>query len=283
MMGGAAASKWRALKLFGDADADQDSIQQYGCSGMRACALSRRYGVQGDGLGSAQMSLQWRRLAIRIALPFSWRLFPGRRGEILQRFSVTEADSAWHFLYAVSHVDQPAIRARLFNNALEELHHAALFAEAAQEQARAPIHLPIDERAAIYDPQKGLQHFYAFVYVGEKDVYDQFDAYASAIGVESVKSIFSHLKEDEDGHMQFADQRLAGLGAKQGVVLRQVRSIRRRRSLESWARGWRRVCDLATTLLLSALYFLFGVFACASCRRAQDSAESVGASDKARQ
>ena len=229
------------------------------------------------------MSLHWRRLAIRIALPFSWRLFPGRRGEVLQRFSVTEADSAWHFLHALSHVDQPAIRARLFNNALEEVHHAGLFAEAAHEQAQAPLHIPVEERVAIYDPQKGLQHFYAFVYVGEKDVYDQFDAYAAAVGAESVKSIFSHLKEDEDGHMQFAEQRLAALGTKQGVVLRQVRSIRRRRFLESWVRGWRRVCDLTTTLLLSALYFLFGVFACASCRRAQESAESRGASNKALQ
>ena len=227
------------------------------------------------------MSLQWRRLAIRIALPFSWRLFPGRRGEILQRFSVTEADSAWHFLHALSHVDQPAIRARLFNNALEEVHHAALFAEAAQAQAQAPVHLPVEERGAIYDPQKGLQHFYAFVYVGERDVYDQFDAYAAAIGAQSVKNIFSRLKEDEDGHMQFAEQRLAALGTKQEVVLRQVRSIRRRRFLESCVRGCRRVTDLATTLLLSALYFLFGVFACASCRRAQESAESAGAGNKA--
>ena len=229
------------------------------------------------------MSLQWRRLAIRIALPFSWRLFPGRRGEVLQRFSVTEADSAWHFLDALSHVDQPAIRARLFNNALEEVHHAALFAEAAQDQARTTIHLPVEERVAIYDPHKGLQHFYAFVYVGEKDVYDQFDAYAAAIGAQSVKSIFSHLKEDEDGHMRFAEQRLATLGTKQGVVLRQVRSIRRRRLLESWVRGWRRVSNVGTTLLLSALYFLFGVVACTSCRRAQESAESSGAGTKALQ
>jgi rubrerythrin len=229
------------------------------------------------------MSLQWRRLAIRIALPFSWRLFRARRGEILQRFSATEADSAWHFLYAASHVDQPAIRARLFNNALEEVHHAALFAEAAHDHAPAPIHLPIEERVAIYDPRKGLQHFYAFVHVGEKDVYDQFDAYAAAIGTDSVKRIFSHLKEDEDGHMQFAEQRLTAMGANQGAVLRQVRSIRRRRLLESWGRGWRRVSDLATTLLLSALYFLLGAVACASCRRAQETQESAGARGEARQ
>ena len=229
------------------------------------------------------MSMPWRRLAIRMALPFSWRLFPGRRGAVLQRFSVTEADSAWHFLHALSHVDQPAIRARLFNNALEEVHHAALFAEAAQSHAQATIHLPVEERVAIYDRRKGLQHFYAFVYVGEKDVYDQFDAYAAAIAAESVKSIFSHLKEDEDGHMQFAEQRLAALGAKQGAALRQVRSIRRRRLLESWVRGWRRVSDLATTLLLGALYFLFGVFARAACRRAQESSEPAGAPGKALQ
>jgi rubrerythrin len=229
------------------------------------------------------MNLHWRRLAIRTALPLSWRLLPRRRGEILQRFSVTEADSAWHFLHAASQVDQPAIRARLFNNALEEVHHAALFAEAARQQAQAPIHLPTEERVAIYDPQKGLQHFYAFVYVGEKDVYDQFDAYAAAIEVASVKRIFSDLKEDEDGHMQFAEHRLAALGAKEAVIVCQVRAVRRRRVLESWARGWRRVSDLVTTLLLSALYLVFGMFTYASCRRVLHSAHTADGAGEVRQ
>ena len=222
------------------------------------------------------MSLPLRRLAIRVALPLSWRAFPRRRGETLQRFSVTEADSAWHFLHALSHMDQPAIRARLFNNALEEIHHAALFAEAARDQARTPIHLPIEERVAIYDPREGLQHFFAYVYVGEKDVYDQFDAYAAAIGAESVRRIFATLKQDEDGHMQFAEQRLAALGAQHGGLLRQVRSIRTRRLLESWVRAWRQVTDLATTLLFSALYFFFGALASAACRRA---GEATGTAD----
>ena len=215
------------------------------------------------------MRLQWRRFAIRLTLPFSWRFFPGRRGEILQRFSATEADSAWHFLHASSHVDQPVIRARLFNNALEETHHAALFGQAAQDHARTPIHIPVQERIAVYDPQKGLQHFYAFVYVGEEDVYGQFDAYAAAIGADSVKSIFSHLKEDEAGHMQFAKQRLVATDAKQANILREVRSIRRRRLVESWTRGWRCASDWAVTLVLSAVYVLFGPVVRAACRRAQ--------------
>jgi hypothetical protein len=222
------------------------------------------------------MRLRWRRLAIRLALPLSWRLFPERRGEILQRFSVTEADSAWHFLHAASHVDQPDIRARLFNNALEEVHHATLFAEAAENQSRTLIQLPVEERIAIYDSREGLQNFYAFVYVGEKDVYEQFDAYAAAIGVESVKNIFVHLKADEDGHMRFAEQRLASMDAKRYAVLRQVRTIRRRRLLQSWVRGWRRTSDLGATLFLSAVYFVFGALAFTSCRRAQDSALTAG-------
>jgi hypothetical protein len=228
------------------------------------------------------MSVRFRRLAIRLVLPLSWRLFPHRRGEVLQRFSVTEADSAWHFLDAMSQVDQPAIRARLFNNALEETHHAALFAAAAHNHARTPIRVPTQERAGIFDPRKGLQHFYAFVYVGEKDVYDQFDAYAGAIDADSVRTIFSHLKEDEDGHMQFAEQRLASIDPSQGPALRQVRSIRRQRLVQSWVRGWRRVTDLAATLLLSGLYFLFGPFARASCRRVNASARSVGTDGWAR-
>lgn len=221
------------------------------------------------------MSMQWRRLAIRLALPVSWRLFRRRRGETLHRFSVTEADSAWHFLNALSHVDQPAIRARLFNNALEETHHAALFSQASKDEALAPIHLPITERGTIYDPQRGLQHFYAFIYVGEKDVYDQFDAYASAIGSGSVNEIFSQLKEDEDGHMQFAEQRLAAMDLNRHVVLREVRSIRRRRLLESWGRSLRWVSDLTMTLFLRALYLTLGAFGIASYSRAQAAARSA--------
>jgi len=215
------------------------------------------------------MSLRFRRLAIRLVLPLSWRLFPHRRGEILERFSATEADSAWHFLDALSHVDQPRIRARLFCNALEETHHAALFAAAARDHAQAPVRVPIRERVAIFDPMKGLQHFYAFVYVGEKDVYDQFDAYATAFDAGSIRAIFSRLKQEEDGHMQFAEQRLASIDRRSSAVSRQVRAIRRRRLLESWARGWSRVLDLAATLVLSATYFAVGPFARTACGRAQ--------------
>jgi hypothetical protein len=194
---------------------------------------------------------------------------------------VTEADSAWHFLDALSHVDQVGIRARLFNNALEETHHAALFAAAAQDHARNPIQVPIRERAAIFDPGKGLRQFYAFVYVGEKDVYEQFDAYATAIDADSVKRIFSNLKEDEHGHMQFAEQRLTLLDPKQTEVIRQVRSIRRRRLFEAWARGWRRVADLAGTLLLTGLYLTFGPLAQRSCRRAGASRLAARPDDEA--
>ncbi len=215
------------------------------------------------------MALALRRLAIRLMLPVSWRLFRNRRGETLYRFSVTEADSAWHFLHALSQVDQPAIRARLFNNALEELHHASLFEQAARDEARAPLHIPAKERGPIYNPQKGLQHFYAFVYVGEKDVYDQFDSYASAIKTDSIKEIFLHLKEDEEGHMQFAEQRLAMLDMNQRMVLRQVKAIRRRRLLESWGRGLRRVSDLIASLFLGAIYFSLGALGIGACRRAQ--------------
>ena len=221
------------------------------------------------------MTIMWRRVAIRLVLPLTWRVFRRRRGQTLHRFSVTEADSAWHFLNALSHVDQPAIRARLFNNALEETHHASLFAQAAKDEARLPIHLPIEERGTIYDPQKGLHHFYAFVYVGEKDVYDQFDAYASAIRTGSVSNIFSHLKEDEDGHMQFAEQRLAAMDLNRSAVLRHLQSIRRRRLLESWGRGARWVSDLTMTLFLSVLYFVLGALGIASYSRAQAAARFV--------
>jgi len=216
--------------------------------------------------------MHWRSLAIRIALLVSWRLFHNRRADTLQRFAVTEADSAWHFLYALSHVDQPAIRARLFNNALEEMHHSGLFERAARDAAETLIHLPTAERTVIYDAQKGLQHFYAFVYVGEKDVYDQFDAYARAIDTESVSAIFSNLKQDEAGHMQFAEQRLAALDLNRSTVLRQVRAIRRWRLLEAWGRGLRQASDLIMTLLLSAIYFSLGALGRASYGQAQEAA-----------
>jgi rubrerythrin len=221
------------------------------------------------------MSIQWRRFIIRLALPFSWRLFPQRRAEVLQRFSVTEADSAWHFLHALSQVDQPPIRARLFNNALEEVHHASLFAEAARGEASEVLHLPTAERDTIYDPRQGLQHFYAYVYVGEKEVYDQFDAYAGAIGSRAESRIFSQLKEDEAGHMQFAEQRLAEMGVNRSGVMAQVRTIRRQRLLQSLGRGFRGVSDTMMTLVLGTIYFSLGALGLSSLRRAQRAARTA--------
>lgn len=214
------------------------------------------------------VSLFWRRAAIRLLLPLSWRLYPQRRGQVLQRFAVTEADSAWHFLDAMSRVDQPGIRARLFNNAVEEQHHSELFATAARGHALVPPRIPIAERTAIYDASRGLQHFFAFVQVGEQDVYEQFDAYAAAIGTESVRSIFRHLKQDEEGHMRFAEQRLAAIVAKRDAGASLVRAIRLQRLIDSLVRGGRRAADFLLTLLFSAVYFPLGLVAAAACRRA---------------
>lgn len=213
------------------------------------------------------MSMYWRRAMIRMALPFTWRVSRPQAARGLAKFSAIEADSAWQFLHALDAVDDPAQRASLFNNALEEVHHAALFERAATFYTDAPPDKPRPERKALYDPAKGLTYFLAYVYVGEQDVYNQFGSYCAAIGPGPAQDAFRSAREDEDGHVEIAMAILRKEIGSESAIRRKVAGIRLRRGWEAWLRFSKALGEISSGVALGAVYFVFGPLAAWKCRR----------------
>lgn len=211
-----------------------------------------------------------RRMAIRFVTPLSWRASPERLARSLQRFSEVEADSAWQMLQALDAVDDVRFKVGLFNNALEELHHAGIFARLARQHADRPPSADTPGRTQIYDPGRGLPDFGARMFVGEADVYAEFLDYATAAPQDSVRSAFLEIRGDEEDHQDLAYDELVKMVGSRAEAARMIRRVRRERRFEAWTRFGKAVGEITSSLLLSVAYLLFGPFVSRACRRRLD-------------
>jgi rubrerythrin len=218
------------------------------------------------------MGMYLRRFTIRLMIPIVWNISKRRAAKALQTFSATEADSGWQFLYALDAMEDPKLRASLFHNAMEEMYHSAEFEKLSSLFSDEMTTKPKPERKPLYDRTKPLASFLAYVYVGEKDVYDQFDAYSAAVkkaaAVEGLKhTIFDEAKEDEDGHLKLARQALIEEYGSKARAEREVVKIRLKRAYDSWLRFSKRLGEFSSSLLISAIYFTGGLLFSFPCRK----------------
>ncbi|MFZ5478004.1 MAG: hypothetical protein ACOZNI_14615 [Myxococcota bacterium] len=198
-----------------------------------------------------------RRLFIRALLPLTWRHFARMKAARLLRFGVTETDSQWQILHALDAVDDPLTRAKMLQHALEEAHHASEFRAVALAVADALPPKPLPARAPIYVPETGLAEFVAYAYVGELDVFRQFDAYAAGIGDPDARRVFREAKLDELGHVGLTWGLLTGVEPV-AAANRRVRWIRLRRLWDTWLRFGKALGDVNAAVVLGALYAIFG-------------------------
>ena len=215
------------------------------------------------------MYIALRKAVIRMLTPWSWRV-PDRLAESLNRFSQIEADSAWQMLQALESVEDPTFKGKLFTNALEEVHHAAIFAELARDFAKFPLPLDSKRREQAFDPSGGLVKFEAFHYVGEFDVYNQFLTYAHAAPSPRVREAFLAIRGDEDEHQKLAYKELVRLTQSPQAARRLLRSVRFSRFRAACKRFSKALGDGISSLILSLLYLLVAPIVSFLCRRRLD-------------
>jgi hypothetical protein len=213
-----------------------------------------------------------KKLAIRSVTPVSWHHSTARLGKSLQRFSQVEADSAWQMLQALEACDDPSFQVKLFNNALEEVHHAALFAGVAHHFSSSPLPLTAQHRHAIYDRQRGLTEFEAYHFVGEADVYKQFFSYAKAAQVDRIRELFLQIRGDEDEHQKLAYAELIKLTGSKWRTRRLIARVRLKRAYDAWLRIGRAMGDFVATTLLTVIYFVAAPIFTRTCQRRLDDA-----------
>lgn len=208
-----------------------------------------------------------RRVAIRHFLPLSWRLGDERVARSLQRFALVESDSAWQFLRALEVLEKPEHKAAMFHDALEEMSHAEGFARLAARYSPRPLPLPREARSPLIERPEQLGEFLAYIYVGERDVYDEFDDYARAARRPDIEAHLAAIQADEAGHHEDAERTVLNLVGSEARFVRLQRQARWRRFRESFMRVSTGIGHVVSTLLLGALYFAVGALLAVPARR----------------
>jgi rubrerythrin len=185
---------------------------------------------------------------------------------LLYRFSLVEADSAWQMLQAMDEVDDPEYRAELFNNALEEIHHAYLFKNQANLYAKYPVSNDHYSRKKILGDNKDLLSFKVQHYLGEKDVYEQFLTYSKATPKEDVQELFMEIRGDEEEHQRKARIKLLEELGSENRLRQKISKVRLQGLYQSWIDFGKWMGDISSRIILSSLYLLGGVFLKAYCR-----------------
>lgn len=205
-------------------------------------------------------------LKVRLLVKYNWGLSKARYLESLRLFSATEADSAWQLLYAADRVADPAQRADLFGQVLEETSHAEMFKRLYNEASPRQLVPAQYEREALYWDKDDMWRFFVYCWVGEQDAADRFTHIRNATDDPRLAETLDRILADEVGHVHGAQELLKELGITPEQLKGERRRIRLRRAWESWLRTGRTLSDAASTALLSAVYYLVGPLAARAAR-----------------
>lgn len=207
------------------------------------------------------------RLKIRLAVSIGWSLAPGRLPDVIRGFQATEADGVWHLYQGLPRIPDPQKRAIVFGHCLEEESHADAFTRTYKKYESRPFSPVLYEREALYDADEPIWKTFAFVHVGEVDATRRFRFLADALPQGALKDCLRTVVSDEEGHVDLTSHMLLGMGATENAIRREVALVRVRRLWEQWLRVGKRVIDTLANVLLSVVYFAFGVLLCGAARR----------------
>lgn len=201
-----------------------------------------------------------RKIFIRLFFRWSAGRSDASLARLLHKFSLVEADSAWQMLRAMEAVDDPAYRAELFNNALEEVHHAYLFRRKAISLTDRPFTDDFFVRKEILDGNGKLLKFKVAHYLGEKDVYEQFLSYARAVPDQEVRELFLDIRGDEEEHQRKARMKLIEELGSESALKKQIVRARLGKLYDGWIELGKAMGNVTFSVLFSVVYLLAGIF-----------------------
>ena len=213
------------------------------------------------------------RLKIKLAVSVGWSWAPGRIPEVIRGFQATEADGVWHLYQGLREMADPRQRAIVFGHCLEEESHADAFARTYRQYGDRVWSPLLYERKALYAATEPLWKTFAFVHVGEVDATQRFRLLSEALPPGALKDCLRTVVCDEEGHVDLTSAMLLQMGATEKAIRREVVLVRLRRAWERWLRVGKRVVDTLANVLLSLVYFAFGLFLRGAARQKLEAGE----------
>lgn len=205
-----------------------------------------------------------RHAVIKTVAPVVWKLSTRRKILALQQFSLIEKDSANQLFQCIKRIDDPQIKADLFQHVLEEFCHADLFDGLVKNYSESYLNEPVIPRENFLSKNAKKDEvigFYSYAHVGESDVNEDFLIYGRAGFDNNIRKIFNRVGADENRHENDTGDILLKLCQGNKWLYRkyvlQSRTKRLWKQLESQLKN---IGQLNLTLFLAVTYFLFGPF-----------------------
>lgn len=196
------------------------------------------------------------RWAVRLVLSLHWRK-SSVVAERIKTFEATEDDSAWQLLHACTKIEAPKMRAKLFLQAMEEMHHAEVFRALYKQTSGKTLDKIKVPRKALFQSQEPWK-LLAYCAIGESSAARRFRHIAEHLDAGPFQTSLQKILEEEEGHIELANHLVEDTGASASQVRWELRRIQAVRVWESWLRIGRTVTAFTSRIFLSLTYFGIG-------------------------
>lgn len=207
------------------------------------------------------------KVKVFFVVKFIWGLFPAVKNAQIASFANTEFTTSWHFRYCLEFLKSPAKKAQMFEQLLEEYHHADIFLQLARRRSDRPVFLEPVEIKPIYPEKADAWKVVVYSHVGEQAAVDRFSSLISATEDPELKKVIIEVLADERGHTEGVMEIAEELGRSPKEIASVSRQVKIGRAWEAWLRHGNRLTGAVVTLVFSAVYFLFGVLLVFSARK----------------
>lgn len=197
------------------------------------------------------------RLKVFLAYQLLWKRFPNLMNRQIQSFATTEYTTSWHFLYALRHARDARHKAQLFDQLLEEYHHADLFLDIAQKRSTSPVYIDRGEIRSLY-PRQDLWKLIVYAQKGEDDAVVRFNELLRQVEDEPLRRALKEVLADEKGHAEHVMDISHEMGASPVDIERQMRKVKLARLWQDWSMSGRRILGFPSKIMLYGVYFLIG-------------------------
>jgi hypothetical protein len=221
------------------------------------------------GVGVVRVSIQlW---FVKYLSPLIWYLFPNRYLTALQEFSKIEKISGCQLLYCQKHVEDPHLKAALFQHALEEFFHSDIFAEQVSRLSGQYLNETIFAQAPPLINKgdlNALQNFFAYVHVGEGSINRDFRGYSQTVKDPVVSEVFYRAGKDEGDHEWSTERILLKLCVDdQKLFNKKVSKAKWDRFKKIFSLRMATLGRMPLYLVLSCIYVFLGPFVFLSFRK----------------
>lgn len=205
-----------------------------------------------------------RRFIIRTLTPLVWRFSNKQKANAIMEFSAIEKDSGCQLLQCTLLIEDPKIKAGLFQHVLEEFFHAELFEDLAYSYSDKYFVSTIKPREYLVTTNSKSDEVveaYAYAHIGELDVNQDFSIYGKGRFEKKIKNTFLRVAADEERHVDSTDD----------LLIKLINADKTKYNLLVWKSSLKIkykkfvsmmmfIGELNLSIILSIFYFVFGVF-----------------------